>query len=68
MNEPDQTTNSLDRSDQAVSIDPDRLCISCQTPIKFIIFRPFPLCTECLYELADRLDEARSEYHRSDRE
>jgi hypothetical protein len=60
MNEPDQTTNSPDRPDPDVSIDSGHRCFYCHSPITLIFLRPFPLCTPCMYELADIIDKVRS--------
>lgn len=60
MNEPDPTENSLDRTEPEVSIEPDCPCLICQSAMMYIVFRPLPICTPCLYELSARIDATQS--------
>jgi hypothetical protein len=60
MNQPDPTQNSLDRREPDISIEPEGFCLICQGAMMRIILRPLPICTPCLYELSDRIDEAQA--------
>jgi hypothetical protein len=58
MKEVDPKKNSLDRREPEVSIDSDCSCIICQSAMRSIALRPLPICTPCLCELSDRIEEA----------
>jgi hypothetical protein len=60
MNQPDPSQNSLDRREPEVSIEADCSCIICQSAMRPIVLRPLPICTPCLYELSDRIEEAQA--------
>jgi hypothetical protein len=60
MNKPDPQNNSLDRHEPDISIEPDRSCLICQGAMMYIVLRPLPICTPCLYELSDRIEEAQT--------
>lgn len=60
MTQPDPTNNPTDRREPEVSIDSDCPCLVCQGAMRFIAFRPLPICAPCLYELSDRIDAIQS--------
>jgi hypothetical protein len=60
MNQPDPNQNSLDRREPEVSIETDCSCIICQSAMRLIALRALPICTPCLCELSDRIEEAQA--------